>query len=191
MNPDLELHYEHERRFFVDDLSIIEGADWTLITQAYVFASEGYAVRVRLKQYPDESGRLTHHSAFVGIKGPRLDRSRAEDEQPVNFSLASEIVRRSDKVVIKKRFSFAADGVPWEVDEFQGKNYGLAIAEVELAEDNDGGEDSAALPRMSLDSIPIPGWLGAEIINKPEYNNENLAAFPVSEWPDQRWKNHQ
>lgn len=191
MNPDSELHYECERRFFVDDLSVTEGADWTLITQAYVFASDGYVVRVRLKQYPDETGRLTQHSAFIGIKGPRLDRARAEDEHPVNFELASEVVRRSDRIVIKKRFSFAADGVPWELDEFQGKNYGLAIAEVELAEGTDEEGELAASSRMTLDSIPIPGWLGAEIINKPEYNNENLAVFPISEWPDQRWKNQQ
>jgi adenylate cyclase len=56
----------------------------------------------------------------------------------------------------------------WEVDEFEGENAGLIIAEVELA--------AADQP------IHLPDWVGEEVTDDPRYYNASLIAHPYSTW---------
>ena len=49
--PDLEtLNFEFERKFFVEELpsEALEHGSHQVIVQAYLFAADGYAVRMRL-----------------------------------------------------------------------------------------------------------------------------------------------
>jgi adenylate cyclase len=180
---DVEPFYERERRFLVADPDIVSGTAWTMITQAYLFAQDGYAVRIRLKEFPDESGRMAQRSALMGVKGPRRQHDREEYEFPLDYYIASEIVKRSRAVVIKRRHAVIHNDLTWEVDEFHGRNYGLMIAELELADDL-----SDALPEVDLESITVPSWVGREIIDDPRFDNENLAVTPINEWPNEDWK---
>ena len=52
----------------------------------------------------------------------------------------------------------------WEIDEFEGDNAGLVVAEIELA-----SEDAPFEP---------PPWLGAEVTHDARYFNSSLAAAP-------------
>ena len=63
-------------------------------------------------------------------------------------------------------------GATWEIDEFQGDNAGLVVAEIELA-----AEDAP---------FERPAWLGAEVTHDPRYFNSSLAAAPFATWPEAR-----
>lgn len=56
----------------------------------------------------------------------------------------------------------------WEIDEFEGANAGLVVAEGELA---DPGEP-----------FESPPWLGREVTDEERYYNVYLARHPYSEW---------
>ncbi len=56
----------------------------------------------------------------------------------------------------------------FEVDEFEGINHGLVIAEIEL-----GHED---------ESFEKPIWLGQEVTGMIRYYNAALSKKPFSEW---------
>ena len=56
----------------------------------------------------------------------------------------------------------------WEIDEFEGDNAGLVVAEVELDR-----EDQA---------IDLPPWVCEEVTHDPRYFNSNLALQPFQRW---------
>ena len=56
----------------------------------------------------------------------------------------------------------------WEIDEFDGANTGLVVAEIEL-------DDPAQ-------SFTRPPWLGEEVSHDARYYNVALAHKPYSEW---------
>lgn len=152
--------------------------DWILIKQAYLFVHDGYTVRVRLNLLADESGNLTGVSAFLGAKGPRIFEKREEYETEIPPAFASKIIDEATFVVVKKRHSMLLDGLPWEIDVFEGMNLGIVIAEIEIANST---TDSDAL---MLDDIELPDWIGREIINEPQFDNENLAVTPFATWSE-------
>src|SRR5262249_28631862 len=58
-------------------------------------------------------------------------------------------------------------GLIWSIDQFEGANVGLVIAEVELVH--------------SRQLIEIPFWVGEEITHNPRYGNSMLARYPVTD----------
>ncbi len=62
-------------------------------------------------------------------------------------------------------------GFRWEIDEFEGENAGLVVAELELP------EETAAFPR--------PPWLGREVTAESRYSNWNLSILPWKRWKGQ------
>ncbi len=71
-------------------------------------------------------------------------------------------------IIEKKRYVIEKDGLTWEVDEFDGVNKGLIVAEVELTDENQ--------------EVIKPGWIGEEVTGDPKYFNSNLTKNPYSEW---------
>ncbi len=72
-------------------------------------------------------------------------------------------------LIEKTRYRIENQGLVWEIDEFEGENAGLAIAEVELA---------------SVDQVvALPSWVGEEVTTESRYYNANLIANPYSRWP--------
>ena len=56
----------------------------------------------------------------------------------------------------------------WEVDEFDGTNKGLVIAEVELETEEQ--------------SFEKPDWIGEDVSDDPRYLNINLIQNPFQNW---------
>lgn len=164
----IEEPVERERRFLVKDTSVTVGATWEMITQGYVFAIDGFAIRVRITSSPNEGGDSTERAWLTG-KGPRVVDDRVEFDQEVSVAWASQVIQRCANVVEKRRYQVITDQT-WEVDQFLGENDGLWIAELE------GGAE--------IRSVPTPDWLAEEIRHDPRYDNEQLAITPYRRWAD-------
>ena len=71
-------------------------------------------------------------------------------------------------MIEKTRHFVTYDNHLWEIDEFDGENAGLIVAEIEL---------------KTLDEVfAKPEWLGEEVTQDVRYYNNNLAREPYSQW---------
>jgi adenylate cyclase len=123
------------------------------IMQAYLSTDPERTVRIRIKG----------DKAILTIKGKQHSGtiSRREWEIEVPFNDAMEMVNICLPGIIEKTRYYIPAGIhTFEVDEFQGKNEGLVIAEIEL-----GSEDEI---------YEKPEWLGDEVTGNTEYYNSNL-----------------
>ena len=171
MTDTLPPHEEHERRFLVDDLTILEGATHQEIKQAYLWAEDGYAVRVRLTHSSD-LGEEPH--AYLTLKGPRDSHNpymRYEVEQVIDPAHAEEIIQRAEHVVTKRRYAVIAEGKTFDVDVFTGRNEGLVIAEFE------GSPKTVA-------QMNRPWFTSKEVTQDTRYSNDRLAFRPFETWEE-------
>ncbi|MDO5285820.1 MAG: adenylate cyclase [Actinomycetia bacterium] len=154
---------EYERRFLVEDASIVNKASsWQKIRQAYLWAEGGWAVRVRVSRSGVDD---TSTTAKLTLKGPRHDGHRFEFETDVPLDAAEAVVGRAKNVIRKTRYSVVTEGDLWDIDVFEGDNEGLMIAEYEASEN-------------SVARVKKPWWAGEEVTSRPEYDNESLAVSP-------------
>ncbi|KAA3634370.1 MAG: CYTH domain-containing protein, partial [Proteobacteria bacterium] len=130
------------------------------MVQGYLAATGRCAVRVRLE---GERARLN-------IKSAGLDIERMEYEYEIPVEDAAEIIDClcGSEVVRKTRHYVTIGSHTYEVDEFEGENAGLVVAEVEL--------------KTRDEAFPKPAWLGEEVSGDPRYLNSNLASRPFSRW---------
>ena len=113
--------------------------------------------------------RVVESQAWLTIKGANAGATRAEFEYPIPLDDARQLLALCDGPLVRKlRRVVVHAGATWEVDEFEGDNAGLVVAEIELA-----SEDAA---------IVAPPWLGAEVTHDARYFNSNLATAPFSTW---------
>jgi len=115
--------------------------------------------------------RLIRDKGYLTIKGITVGATRAEYEYQIPADEASEMLDNlcERPLIEKTRYRVEHEGLTWEVDEFDGDNAGLIIAEVELDE-----EDQA---------IVLPDWIGEEVTADRRYYNANLIANPFTRWP--------
>ena len=153
---------EIERKF------LVVGDDWRQApavpyAQGYLNRDKQRTVRVRIAQ----------GAAWLTIKGASVGATRAEFEYPIPVADAEQLLALCDGPLVRKlRRVVVHAGATWEIDEFQGDNAGLVVAEIELA-----SEDAP---------FEAPPWLGAEVTHDARYFNSNLAAAPFSTWPQAR-----
>jgi len=153
---------EIERKF------LLKGDGWRALgtgipyRQGYLSTVPGRSVRVRLVR---DKGYLT-------IKGIAVGATRAEYEYEIPAEDASEMLTNlcERPLIEKARYRVEHHGLTWEIDEFDGDNAGLIVAEVELEE-----EDQA---------IRLPDWVGKEVTGDPRYYNASLIANPYTRWKD-------
>ena len=174
--------FEFERKFLVRDLPAVTASDPSpaLIVQAYLFASDGYAVRVRVQgpapaDLSDPSLDLIDAigSDSIGTmtaKGPAAGGTRYEAERELDPLVAGEIVRRAEHVVTKVRYSVWLGEDGWIIDRFLGANAPLVLSEVER-----GG------PVVDL---AIPAFCVTEVSEDDRFRNEYLAHHPYGTWAD-------
>jgi adenylate cyclase len=114
--------------------------------------------------------RLARDKGYLTIKGITVGAARAEYEYEIPASEAGEMLDNLCKrpLIEKTRYRVDHQGLTWEVDEFDGDNAGLIIAEVELAE-----EDQA---------VSLPDWVGEEVTGDKRYYNASLIADPYKNW---------
>jgi adenylate cyclase len=115
--------------------------------------------------------RLIRDKGWLTIKGITVGATRAEYEYEIPSDEASEMLDNlcERPLIEKTRYRVEHQGLIWEVDEFDGDNAGLIIAEVELDE-----EDQA---------IVLPDWVGEEVTGDARFFNANLIANPFTRWP--------
>jgi adenylate cyclase len=130
--------------------------------QGYLVADPVRTVRVRIEG----------QRAVITIKSKSTGASRGEWEYEIPVPDAAELLDRlcEQPLVEKVRHRIDYAGHTWEVDEFQGENAGLVVAEIEL-----GSEDEA---------FDKPDWIGQEVTGDPRYYNSSLIRFPYSKWKD-------
>jgi len=115
--------------------------------------------------------RLIRDKGWLTIKGITVGATRAEYEYEIPSDEASEMLDNlcERPLIEKTRYRVEHQGLIWEVDEFDGDNAGLIIAEVELEEEDQ--------------TIVLPDWVGEEVTGDARFFNANLIANPYSTWP--------
>src|SRR5258708_22548245 len=112
--------------------------------------------------------RTTGDKGFITIKGESVGATRSEYEYEIPLADANEMLDRlcERPLIEKTRYRVSHEGLALEIDEFEGDNRGLIIAEVELTDETQ--------------SVTLPCWSGQEVTGDPRYFNANLAAHPFS-----------
>jgi adenylate cyclase len=151
---------EIERKFLVDGDSWRPGATGQRIRQGYLCSSADRVVRVR----------VTGDRAFLTVKGPQHGITRSEYEYDIPTRDATEMLERlCERPLIEKvRHHLTVNGREWVVDEFEGENAGLMIAEVEFEREGQ--------------AIALPDWVGRDVTDEPRYLNVNLVKHPYRLW---------
>ena len=128
--------------------------------QGYLVGSKNASVRIRIEG----------DHAYLNIKSATLGVRRQEFEYPVPLDEAREILETlcEQPLIKKKRYHVTFGGNTWEIDEFEGENAGLIVAEIELPDE---------------DIMPdLPDWVGEEVSDDPRYYNVSLVKHPFKKW---------
>jgi adenylate cyclase len=153
---------EIERKFLLRDDTWRVPGEGSHYRQGYLSTEPGRSVRVRTA-----AGK-----GYLTIKGKTENARRAEYEYviPVADAVAMLDTLCKRPLIEKTRYRIEYQGLVWEVDEFEGENAGLVLAEVELA--------------AADQEVALPAWVGEEVTSDPRYYNASLIANPFSRWPD-------
>ena len=113
--------------------------------------------------------RIAGDDAFLNLKSREAGRIRQEFDYPIPVVDARALLALCvGGLVAKRRHYVRHGGHLWEVDEFEGDNAGLVVAEIEL---------------QAIDEVfDRPDWLGAEVTDGTRYYNLALATRPYSQW---------
>ena len=113
--------------------------------------------------------RVAGDAAFLNIKSVADGIARDEYEYEIPVADARRMLGTlAGAPVAKRRHHVRVGAHLFEVDEFEGDNAGLVVAEIEL-----GAVDEA---------FQRPAWLGREVSHLARYYNLNLATHPYARW---------
>lgn len=128
--------------------------------QGYLTSDARCSVRVRVA---GEQGHLNVKSGTLGIQ-------RSEYEYPIPLAEAEEMLDTlcEQPLLEKTRHFVRFGGHLWEIDEFEGDNTGLIVAEVELSRTDE--------------PFDRPDWLGEDVSHDIRYYNSQLARHPYRTW---------
>ena len=147
---------EIERKF------LVKSSDWKNLSQSKITIIQGY-----LNSDPERTVRIRiiGEKGVLTIKGKNSGIRRAEFEYDIPLADANALIQLCEKPLIEKiRYYVDHDEMTWEIDEFQGDNSGLIIAEIEL--------------KNETQEVKIPHWIGKEVSDKVEYYNSSLIKNP-------------
>ena len=154
--------HEIERKFLVQSADYKKAAfSKTAMKQGYLSSVPERTVRIRIQG----------DKGFITIKGigDSAGITRYEWEKEISIGDAEELLHLCEPGVIEKnRFNVRVGDHVFEVDEFDGENKGLVIAEIELDREDEAFEK--------------PNWLGREITGDNRYYNAMLAKKPFRTW---------
>ncbi len=114
--------------------------------------------------------RTSSDQGWLNIKSVTIGAQRQEFEYEIPVDEAHKMLDTlSLKPLIEKVRHFVKVGQHiWEIDEFEGDNAGLIVAEIELDHPEDEFEK--------------PNWLGVEVTHDVRYYNTSLCRHPFKEW---------
>lgn len=153
---------EIERKFLVVSDAWRREAHGSLrIAQGYLANTARSSVRVR----------LAGEHATLSVKSMTRNLTRAEFEYPVPVADAEAMLAGlcEGPQLQKVRHLVAVGSHTFEVDEFEGANAGLVVAELELEAPDE--------------PYPRPAWLGDEVTEEIRYYNFRLVEVPFQAWP--------
>lgn len=152
---------EIEHKFLVDNNSWRQAVkNSTKYKQGYLSSQPTSSIRVR----------ISDQQAWLNIKSATIGNSRLEFEYEIPINDAELIISTlCGKPLIEKiRYFIPIDNHVWEIDEFEGDNKGLVVAEIEL--------------QVSGEFFSKPSWLGEEVTHDLRYYNNNLSKYPYKDW---------
>ncbi len=154
---------EIERKFLVKEMSWKNETSGVPCRQGYLSLDPDRAVRVR----------VIGGNAKITIKSRISNRTRREFEYSIPLRDAEEMLDTMilGSLICKTRHFIEFGNRIWEIDQFEGENTGLIIAEVELSAENE--------------MIEFPPWIGKEVTDDPRYLNINLCQNPYSRWNEE------
>lgn len=153
---------EIERKFLVVGDAWRSAVERTLpMAQGYLAGPPQARCSVRV--------RVAGEAAFLNIKSLGDGIARDEYEYAIPVVDARRMLDTlAGELVVKRRHHVTLGAHLFEIDEFEGDNAGLVVAEVELA---------------SIDeAFARPEWLGREVSHLARYYNLNLATHPYARW---------
>jgi adenylate cyclase len=156
----IKMPLEIERKYLIVNNNWRTPGAGTRYRQGYLSTEPARSVRVRVG-----AGR-----GFITLKGLTVNGGRPEYEYPIPVEDANELLDTLclKPLIEKTRYTIEHAGLLWEVDEFEGENAGLIIAEVELTDADQ--------------RILLPDWIGEEVTDDPRYYNASLIANPFTRW---------
>lgn len=129
------------------------------IKQGYLLTDPNKTVRIR----------TSGEKGFITIKGKTVGASRPEFEYEIPLDEANQLINHFCSNVIEKTRHFVNHETNiWEVDVFEGLNFGLIVAEIELKSENE--------------IYTKPNWVTLNVTNDNNYANSNLTIRPYSTW---------
>lgn len=156
------MNLEIERKFLVLNDSFKSCCTrQAYLKQGYLSLDKERTVRVR----------IADDSAFITIKGISSEKgmSRFEWEKEISVEDAKSLLNLAlPGVIEKRRYIVPFDGHEWEIDEFEGGNLGLRIAEIELQSEDE--------------TFMLPDFIGEEVTNDHRYYNSYISQHPYSTW---------
>jgi len=158
---------EIERKF------LVAGDAWRDRVGESVRIAQGYLNDLRAVHEGGQKAstrvRIAGDRAFLNIKSAERGASRQEFEYPIPLADAEALLGLCvGGLVEKTRHHVRHAGFLWEIDEFEGANAGLVVAEIELP-----AADTA---------FERPDWAGREVTDALRYYNLALADRPYSTW---------
>lgn len=153
---------EIERKFLVKNDSYKKASYKCIsITQGFLNSNKNRVVRIR----------IADNKGYITIKGlsSKNGTTRYEWEKEIELIEAKSLLNLCEKgVIIKKRYLINHNEWLYEVDEFDGDNKGLVIAEIELKNEKEIFEK--------------PEWLGKEVTGVTKYYNSELKNNSFKNW---------
>ncbi len=130
-----------------------------------VVIKQGY-----LNTDPDRNVRVRVYGTqgFLTVKGRTIGATRLEFEYEVPVEDAEEMLKLCHKPIIEKQRYTTQLDLEWVIDEFEGDNTGLVVAEVELESETQAFE--------------LPQWTAEEVTADIRYYNSNLVENPYTTW---------
>ena len=152
---------EIERKFLlVSDAWRKAAAPGVHYRQGYLANNDSCSVRAR----------IAGDTAYLNLKSATLGVSRTEFDYPIPVADAQVMLETlcAKPLIEKTRYLVQYGRHTWEIDEFEGENAGLVVAEIEIAREDEAFER--------------PAWLGEEVSHDPRYYNVCLVKHPYKDW---------
>ena len=151
---------EIERRF------LVKNDDW----KSYIILSEDFSQAYLNSSQDEWSTRvrvINNKKAYITLKSSLNGLTNYEFEYSIPLKDAIELIKLSKYKITKTRYQLKVKNKNWVVDIFDGSNFPLKIAEIELNDESEG--------------IQVPSWCGKEITGIKSLSNASLAKEPISQ----------
>lgn len=157
----MALEIEHKFLLLSDEWrSLVSRSE--VFRQGYLSNNPAASVRIR----------IANDQASLNIKGMTIGTHRPEYEYSIPWQEAAEMLDQLcvRPIIEKTRHFVEFAGKTWEIDEFEGENLGLIVAELELMEIGE--------------SFQKPAWAGADVSGIERYYNVSLLSHPYKQWTE-------